>query len=56
MPTENELEELTNDFLDGTMRVKGVDLNGKTEQVKVVGTLAVNCGIDCMSGDNILQS
>ena len=56
MPTENELEELTNQFLDDTMVLKkGVDLHGKAEQTEVLGALAERSGIDCVSGKNFLQ-
>lgn len=56
MPTENELEELTNDFLDGTMRVKGAGINGReAEQVKELGIMAVSSGTDRISGKDILQ-
>ena len=56
MPTENELEELTNQFLDDTMVLKkGDDLHGKAEQTEVLGALAERSGIDCVSGKNFLQ-
>ena len=51
MPTENELEELTNDFLDDMIALKEDDLNGrKTEQAQKLGTVAqcgISCGIPC---------
>ena len=56
MPTENELEELTNQFLDDTIELKkGVDLRGKAEQTEVLGALVECGGIDCVSGKDFLQ-
>lgn len=56
MPTENELEELTNDFLDDMIKSKGVGINGGTaEQVKIMGSLAERSGTDRVSGENVLQ-
>lgn len=54
MPDENELEELTNSFLDGMMAVKGVDLHGrKAGQTEVVGTMG-ECGRSgSVSGENV---
>ena len=56
MPDENELEELTNSFLDGMITLKGADTNGrKTEQAKVMGVVDERCGADCVSCKNVLQ-
>lgn len=55
MPTENELEELTNNFLDGTMHVKGADFNGKAEQIEELGIVA-ECGkSDCVPCKNVCE-
>jgi hypothetical protein len=57
MPDENELEELTNKFLDDMIMLKGVDFDGrKTEQTEVVGVMAKHCIPDCVSGENVLQN
>lgn len=56
MPTENELEELTNDFLDDMMTMKEGDLNGgKAEQAQKLGTMAQCVSTDCLGGKNILE-
>lgn len=44
MPDENELEELTNDFLNDMIGMKGVDYHGrKAESSKELGIMA-ECG------------
>ena len=49
MPTENELEELTNDFLDDMMTMKEGGLNGgKAEQAQKLGTMAQCVSTDCL--------
>lgn len=57
MPDENELEELTNKFLDDMITMKGVDFSGrKAESSKVMGIMA-ECGkSDCVSGKNICET
>lgn len=56
MPDENELEELTNKFLDDMMTMKGVDFHGrKTESVEVVGSMGERVRSDRVSGKDILQ-
>ena len=56
MPTENELEELTNGFLDGMISSDRRDFHGrKAEQVEIMGAMA-ECGrTDCVSGKDVLQ-
>ena len=56
MPDENELEELTNKFLDDMMMLKGVDFHGrKAESAEVVGPMGECVRSDCVSGKNVLQ-
>lgn len=56
MPTENELEELTNGFLDDMIKLKGVDLHGrKAEQTEIMGSVAECVGVDCVSGKDIRE-
>ena len=56
MPTEDELEQLTDRFLNDMIKLKGVDFDGrKAEQTEVVG-IVVECGkSDCVSCKNVLQ-
>lgn len=56
MPDENELEELTNDFLNDMIGMKGVDYHGrKTESSEELGIVA-ECGrTDRISGKDVLQ-
>ena len=57
MLTENELEELTNDFLNDMIGVEEVDYHGrKAEQVKELGVMAERGGVDSVSGEDVLES
>lgn len=57
MPDENELEELTNKFLDDMITMKGVDFSGrKAEQVKELGIVVECCESGCVSGKDICES
>lgn len=54
MPTKEELEELTNSFLDDMIMLKGEDLNGrKTEQTEELGVMGERSRTDCVSGQDI---
>ena len=57
MPDENELEELTNDFLNSMNGIKEVDYHGRdSEQVKELGTLG-ECGrTGGFSGEDICKN
>lgn len=56
MPTKEELEELTNKFLDDMMMLKGVDFHGrKAESAEVVGSMGERVRSDCVSGKDVLQ-
>ncbi len=56
MPTENELEELTNDFLDAMIMLKEVDFNGrKAEQVEIMGAVGKCRRTDCFSGKDVCE-
>lgn len=57
MPDENELEELTNGFLDDMMSLKGDDFNGrKAEPSKIMGIVA-ECGrSDCIPCKNVCEN
>lgn len=56
MPTENELEELTNDFLNDMIGMKGVDYHGrKAESSEELGVVA-ECGKpDCVPCKNVCE-
>lgn len=56
MPTENELEELTNDFLNDMIGMKGVDYHGrKAESSEELGIVA-ECGkSDCIPCKNVCE-
>lgn len=57
MPTENELEELTNDFLNGMIGMKGVDYHGrKAESSEELGIMAECGGTDRVSCKDIRES
>lgn len=54
MPTKEELEELTNSFLDDMIKLKGEDSNGrKTEQAKELGVVGERSRTDCISGKDV---
>lgn len=54
MPDENELEELTNDFLNDMIGMKGVDYHGrKAESSEELGIVAECGGVDCVPRKNI---
>lgn len=56
MPTENELEELTNDFLNDMIGRKGVDYHGrKTESAEKLGVMVERGGTDCVPCKNIRE-
>ena len=57
MPDENELEELTNGFLDGMIEVKGVDYHGgKAGQTEILGSVG-ECGrTGGISGEDVRQA
>ena len=56
MPDENELDELTNGFLDAMISMKGVDCRGgKAESSEIVGFVAECCRADCIPGKDIYK-
>ena len=57
MPDENELEELTNKFLDDMITMKGVDYHGrKAEQVEKLGTMAECVSTNCIPCKDICEN
>lgn len=57
MPDENELEELTNGFLDDMIKLKGVDYHGrKAESSEELGIMAECGGTDRVSCKDICES
>lgn len=57
MPTENELEELTNDFLNDMIGMKGVDYHGrKAESSEELGIMAECGGTDRVPCKDICES
>lgn len=55
MPDENELEELTNKFLEDTMAVGGVFHGNEAESTEKLGAVVEHCGADCVPRKNVLQ-
>lgn len=54
MPTKEELEELTNSFLDDMIKLKGEDSNGgKAEQTEELGVMGERGRTDCVSGKDV---
>jgi len=54
MPTANELEELTNNFLDDMIDAKGEDCDGReAEQAQVMGFVGKRSRTDCVSGKDV---
>lgn len=57
MPDENELEELTDRFLNDTMPMKGDGINGrKAKSPEIVGVMGECCGADCVPCKNIREN
>ena len=54
MPTADDLDDLTNAFLD-YMMFQGGDFYGReAEQTEELGSLDERCSTDCVSGENVL--
>lgn len=57
MPDENELEELTNSFLDDMIKLKGVDYHGrKAESSEELGIMAECGGVGSVPRENICEN
>ena len=54
MPTADDLDDLTNAFLDYMMFQGGDSYGREAEQAEELGALDERCGADCVSGENVL--
>ena len=54
MPTADDLDDLTNAFLDYMMFQGGDNYGREAEQTEELGSLDEHCGTDCVSGKNVL--